>query len=164
MIKDTGDGLAFEVKGLKELDEFLKGFPEKVQRKCIASAAFAGAAVWREAAKDKVPMRSDISGGNFSAYQGPIRMGKGSLGRLPGYLRQHIRVWKKRARANAATVTYGVGTRGWAFYGKFLEFGTSKMAARPWLRPAVDRTTGQALEAMRARLQQRIMRYILKGK
>lgn len=26
------------------------------------------------------------------------------------------------------------------FYGFFLEYGTSKMSARPWFRPAVDRT------------------------
>jgi phage gpG-like protein len=29
-----------------------------------------------------------------------------------------------------------VGTK--VIYGKFLEFGTSRMAARPWLRPSID--------------------------
>ncbi len=146
----------FEIKGLKELDQFLKTFPEKVQRNCIASACFAGAAIWREGAKGRVPVRSKP--------EGLVRMGRGSKGRLPGYLRASIRVWKKRGRAGGPTVTYGVGTRGYAFYGKFLEFGTSKMAARPWLRPAVDSLAGWAAEAMRARLEQRIRRYVLRGK
>lgn len=149
--------LNFEVKGLKELDNFLKEFPEKVQRNCIKSACFAGAAVWRDGAKGRVPVRKEPGG--------LVRMGKGaSKGRLPGFLRASIRVWKKRGVEGGPTVTYGVGTRGMAFYGKFLEFGTSKMSARPWLRPAVDSLVGWATEAMRSRLEQRIKRYVLKGK
>lgn len=149
--------LDFEVKGLKELDDVLRTFPEKVQRNCIASACFAGAAVWRDGAKGRVPVRSEP--------EGLVRMYKGATkGRLPGFLRASIRVWKKRGVAGGPTVTYGVGTRGMAFYGKFLEFGTSKMAARPWLRPAVDALAGWAAEAMRSRLEQRIKRYVLKGR
>lgn len=149
--------LNFEIKGLKELDDVLKTFPEKVQRNAIKSACFAGAAVWRDGAKGRVPVRSDPPG--------PIRMGRRSThGRLPGYLRASIRVWLKRGKEGGPTVTYGIGTRGYAFYGKFLEFGTSKMAARPWLRPTVDSLVGWATEAMRSRLQQRIERYVLKGK
>ncbi|MGB9825994.1 MAG: hypothetical protein ACPLRU_04910, partial [Desulfofundulus sp.] len=30
----------------------------------------------------------------------------------------------------------------------FLEFGTSKMSARPWLRPAVDEKQQEALKAV----------------
>jgi HK97 gp10 family phage protein len=147
----------FEIKGLKELDDVLKTFPEKVQRRCIASACFAGATVWREGAKGRVPVRSTPSG--------PIRMNKGGTkGRLPGFLRASIRVWKRRGMAGGPTVSYGVGTRGYAFYGRFLEFGTSKMAARPWLRPAVDALAGWAVEAMRSRMEQLIKRYVLKGK
>lgn len=149
--------LDFEIKGMKELDGFLKAFPEKVQRNCIASACFAGATVWRDGAKGRAPVRSEPPG--------LVRMGSRSTkGRLPGFLRASVRIWKKKGRDGGPTVTYGVGTRGMAFYGKFLEFGTSKMAARPWLRPAVDALTGWALEAMRSRLEQRIKRYALKGR
>ena len=31
-------------------------------------------------------------------------------------------------------------------YGKYLEFGTSKMAARPWLRPAMERNQAKLTE------------------
>lgn len=149
--------LHFEVKGLKELDELLKAFPEKVQRNCIRSACYAGAVVWRDGAKGRVPIRKEP--------EGLVRMGRGaSKGRLPGFLRASVRVWKVRGKSGGATITYGVGTRGMAFYGKFLEFGTSKMAARPWLRPAVDALVGWATEAMRSRLEQRIKVYALKGK
>jgi len=34
------------------------------------------------------------------------------------------------------SVRVGPGIRG--FYGRYLEYGTSRMAARPWMRPAFD--------------------------
>jgi HK97 gp10 family phage protein len=39
------------------------------------------------------------------------------------------------------------------FYWWFLEFGTSKMAARPFLRPAFESTKDAQLTAMRKRIQ-----------
>ena len=41
-----------------------------------------------------------------------------------------------------------VGPTTGAFYGGFLEFGTVKMAARPFLRPAWDTESPKALDAM----------------
>ena len=44
---------------------------------------------------------------------------------------------------------------GWtndAFYGRFLETGTSKMAARPHLRPAYEAKKNQVIEVMRKEL------------
>jgi HK97 gp10 family phage protein len=39
-----------------------------------------------------------------------------------------------------------------AFYGRFVEFGTSKMAAQPFLRPAYDAARSKAIDAARKRL------------
>jgi len=43
-----------------------------------------------------------------------------------------------------------------AWYWRFLEFGTRKMAARPFLRPALESRRTQAVDAIKARLRQRI--------
>lgn len=39
-----------------------------------------------------------------------------------------------------------------AFYARFVEFGTSKSAARPFLRPAYDAVSAKALKAAQARM------------
>lgn len=64
----------------------------------------------------------------------------------PGYLHKHLRV--------ATTVQKGIATAllgptKEAFYGTaFVEIGTSKMAAQPWLRPAFRSTLDAQKSAM----------------
>ena len=43
-----------------------------------------------------------------------------------------------------------------AWYWRFVEFGTRKMAARPFLRPALESRRRQAVDAIKQRLTQRI--------
>jgi HK97 gp10 family phage protein len=43
-----------------------------------------------------------------------------------------------------------------AWYWRFVEFGTRKMAARPFLRPALESRRREAVEAIKGRLAQRI--------
>ncbi len=50
-----------------------------------------------------------------------------------GFLAKSIH-WASRPRSFSAVVTIAAA----AFYWKFLEFGTRKMSARPFLRPAAD--------------------------
>jgi phage gpG-like protein len=47
-----------------------------------------------------------------------------------------------------------VGTN--LFYGPYLEFGTSKMAARPWLLPSFERAKVGVEKELRARLEAKI--------
>jgi len=46
-----------------------------------------------------------------------------------------------------------VGPKAPFFYGKFLEYGTSKMTARPFLGPAQAESKGEVLEIMRQTLK-----------
>ena len=43
-----------------------------------------------------------------------------------------------------------------AFYARFVEFGTVKMAARPFLRPAFEAKKGEAVDAIKVYLERRI--------
>jgi HK97 gp10 family phage protein len=80
------------------------------------------------------------------------RLRDGTVARYSyGQLFENIRV-RERAAQRDNTIVMEVST-GRAFWGRFLEFGTSKMAARPWFRPVWDRmqnrligTLGQTLK------------------
>lgn len=54
----------------------------------------------------------------------------------------------------AGNLTGRVGTA--VFYGPMLEFGTSRMAARPWLMPSFERAKIGVERELRARLEARI--------
>lgn len=60
----------------------------------------------------------------------------GGLSERYGHLSENIKVVKVRPR-KADRVIYRVGI-GAAFWGYIVEFGSAKMAARPWWRPTVD--------------------------
>jgi HK97 gp10 family phage protein len=152
----AGEITTVDVKGLKELDQFLMNLPEQIQRKALTQATAAGARVIRDAAKGRIPVRSDPPG--------PMRASsskKSTKYRLPGYLRAALGVWRIK-KGSTATVTYGVGARGYAFYGKFLEFGTRFITARPFLRPALDSSHLWAIEAVASVLKQKIEKEIAK--
>lgn len=51
------------------------------------------------------------------------------------------------------TVKIGTKPTGDGFYGFFLEFGTSKMSARPWVRPAFEQSRESIKSIMAAELR-----------
>lgn len=155
-IHDTGHALFkdVEVKGLKELDEFLKQLPEQIQRRALQQATLAGARVIRDSAAGRAPMRY-FPPGPMKAYKSSSKY------RLPGFLRASVKVWRLKKDAKG-TVSYAVGARGLAFYGRFVEFGTRFVGARPFLRPALDAMHLWAIEAVAAVLRQKIEKEIAK--
>lgn len=65
-------------------------------------------------------------------------------GHRPGFLRDSIG-WKAFRHASKKAIRAIVGFHPNAFYGWFLEFGTSKMEKKPFMRPAWDETKDQAM-------------------
>lgn len=57
-------------------------------------------------------------------------------------------------------IKYNVGSRSQAPYGKWLEFGTSTMAARPWLRPALEANQDDINRAIRKALKEGIKKVV----
>jgi len=53
-----------------------------------------------------------------------------------------------KVEAEGTAITGYVGVKKEAFYGYFLELGTSKMAARPFLRPAVYQNSAQIVKIL----------------
>lgn len=118
-----------EVLGLKELDQALRQLAWPAARRALRKGMRKGANVVRDEARAKAPIDT-------------------------GLLKRHIRT-RERSEENG-DLRFAVEITRSAFYGRFLEYGTSKMAAKPFLRPAAENKTEEAVVAMRDAMQEAI--------
>lgn len=147
--------ISVRIEGLDALRRKLATLPLRVERNVMRRAVAAGAAVIRDEARTRAPV-----------YHGDVAKGHPP----PGTLKKAI--WQKfipEASRNGRTVFYVGVRRGKlrqqigksqsnqdAYYWWFVEFGTSKMAAKPFLRPAFDSRKEQATTAIAAQISQGI--------
>jgi HK97 gp10 family phage protein len=140
-----------EVKGLRELEIALRELPAEVERTVLRQALAAGARVVRDEARARVPVRAEASLKGYKIRRSGFlgQWARATKGRLPGFLRASI--VSRVVRAGGGLVAK-VGWTGDAFYGMFLEFGTSRIAARPFLRPAFEAVKARAVAEIAAKL------------
>ena len=145
-----------QVQGLDQLAKALRELPQRVARNGLRAAVYAGAKVIRDEAKLQAP----VATGDLGANQPP-----------PGTLKRSV-IMKQIPELSGAqkqtffvTVRHGKkyrkqGKKGNlsqdAWYWRFVEFGTVKMSARPFLRPAFDMKKHEAVTVIKNRLAQRI--------
>ncbi len=134
--------------GFKELAAALRELPQRVAKNGLRAAVGAGAAVIRKGARARAPKDSgemakdimikrerDTPGGDTFAARYSVFVLSGKKSRLKG---------KKR---NVQRDSY---------YWKFVEFGTSKMPAQPFMRPTYEAEKEDAVAAIGEKLDQRI--------
>jgi HK97 gp10 family phage protein len=147
------------VTGLKQLGQALQEFGDKVAKKYLRAATSDAAEVFKEDAKNRAPVYSghdprripgamrdaiDVFSRNTSdPMTARYAVGVGTI-RIPSKVKRVLRTLK-RAKLS-------VNIPGDTFYAKFVERGTSKMAAQPFLRPAFDSQSDAALEQFRLTL------------
>jgi HK97 gp10 family phage protein len=148
-----------EVTGLKELNEALRALPDRIARNVLRASVSAGAAVIRKEVKARAPV-----------YTGPVQKGHpppGTLKRavfqkqareLSSLIRQNFIVGVRHGKARADKKGRTLD----AFYWRFVEFGTEKMAARPFMRPAFEAKKNAAVEAIKTYMAERIPREVEK--
>lgn len=145
-----------KIAGLAELNRKLTQIAPRVARNVTGKAVASAAVVVRDAAKAKAPI-----------YSGPVAQGHPP----PGTLRRSIAIRRSKRQSSASKVTYEVFVRHWgrsgktkkqraqgvaaysrfdAFYWFMVEFGTAKMAARPFMRPGFESSKERALQRMQA--------------
>lgn len=146
----VADSFTLKVNGLQELDRRLREFGPRIQRNGLRAANFAGARVFRDAAKASAPVRSGVLQASIAAFRrrSPQNVAKHSVG-VRNIRRRYADTAANR-RVRRVGKSYFV--HGPAFYARFIEFGSSKMTARPFLRPAFLNNVEAAIEAVRARL------------
>ncbi len=147
---------SFEVQGLAELDAKLAELDNATAGKALFSALNAGATPMVKAAKAKAAI---------AAHQHNMQYGGGYVVVDPGLLKSSIK--KRRltkgehaiaVEQGAAVAVYiGKGNGGlYPRYWHFLEDGTAKMAAVPFLRPAFDENKEAAVQAFADKLKKNI--------
>ncbi|MES2218359.1 MAG: HK97-gp10 family putative phage morphogenesis protein [Pseudomonadota bacterium] len=150
--------MAEHVEGLKELADALRTFSDKLAKKALRSAVNAGATVIKKEMVANAPVLSGALKANI--YQRQIR--EESNAQQQTYF-VGVRNGKakyantaKNRRAGLAGKEYKNG--GKTFYWKFLEFGTSTIVARPFVRPAFEEQKEAAVEAIKEKLKVNIDR------
>ena len=153
----------FKVEGLQELDRQLRALPERVAGNALATAVSAGARVIRNEAMARAPVDTGALKSQIftKRLRSPSPSEKMSIVGVRSGLAKYANT-KRNVRSGKAGKTYK--TDGKTFYWKFIEFGTSKMAAKPFLRPAFDAKEQDAVLAITEKLDERIQKAISEGK
>ena len=114
----------------------------KAAEQGVRPAAQAGAQVFYEEVKQRVPV---------SAKAHSTKGKKQTF--TPGTLRKAIYQAFADKESGDGKASYRISwNKSHAFYGRFVEFGTSRMAAKPFLRPAYDAARAKALQAVQERM------------
>lgn len=140
--------LVLQFRGLRELSAALNELPQRIARNALRQSVSRGAAVIRDEAKQRSPVASS----GLPPGQPP-----------PGTLRRSIVIKQDRARSGLTQQTYVVAVRHGkryrnqgkkgnlsqdAYYWRWVEFGTVKMSARPFMRSAFEAKKVAAVEAI----------------
>ena len=126
MIKPT-----LSIDGFKELEADFKLLSNAEQRKVSRKAVRAGAIVFRDAVRANAPVDSGVLKRSIS-----VDTVRGSA--TAGVKFKKVLVKKKGKKGKHKSTPY---------YWYFLEHGTAKMPAQPFVRPAFDASVKQAEEA-----------------
>lgn len=123
----------FEVLGLSELDNALAELTMSAQKKTLEGALMKAALPIMKDAKKRAPKDK----GDLKKAIGRQRLKKTEL--------PSVTVTVKKSRKNP-----------YPFYWHFIEYGTSRMAATPYLRPAFEQNVELAIQLFSEELTKRI--------
>ena len=141
-----------EVHGLKELSAALRQLPQKLERRVLNGGLMTGGRVIEKDAKTRVKVRTGATRRNIRARPGKpvdghtatVIVGVRQLGRK--------QIAKLKAKGGRAALLAQD-----PYWWRYQEFGTSKMPASPFLRPAFEAKKVQAAftikEALKARIE-----------
>lgn len=120
----------------------------KAAEKAARPAAQAGAQVFYDEMRSRVPMSAKAHKSGKKTYS-------------PGTLRKAIYQAFADKESGDGKAKYRISwNKTHAFYGRFLEFGTSKMAAKPFLRPAFDAAQAKAVKAVQDRMNAEVKKVL----
>ncbi|MBN3758158.1 hypothetical protein G3N95_34945 [Paraburkholderia sp. Tr-20389] len=135
---------AFQVENPTSLTDAIRALEDVATESVLRRATVAGARVILQEAKLRVPV-----GGHSWERDGHKH--------YPGFLRDNLLIaYDHENSVKARLATYLVTWSRDAYYGRFLEHGTSQAAARPFLRPAYDATLSSAAATVKRTIEDQI--------
>ncbi|MBM6577118.1 HK97 gp10 family phage protein [Microvirga sp. SRT01] len=146
----------FSMEGFSDLEKVLKDLGPPFAKK-------AGSEGLRKATNE---LKKDVQAGaptGTARTKRTWRNKDGTKGSADyGRLKQNIKTRKRRSKKQN-TIVYVV-TTGDAFWGRFSEFGTEKEPARPWFKPAVDRSVSRIVKALKDELHKAVEKQVRKAR
>lgn len=138
--------MASELIGVRELSRKLDELPRQAAGKVLRSAAMSATLPVLQEARSRAPV-------NDRDYLRKTHKGRAVA---PGFLKRNLGR-KSILSSDKRFVKVMIGPKPEAFYGTaFVELGTSKMAAKPWLRPALESKKAQVLKRIGDLLKDRM--------
>jgi HK97 gp10 family phage protein len=141
-----------KVDGLRQLNKALQELPLKIRGAPLRTATRKASMVIRNEARSKVPVNTGLLKREIITSRSRSQSSEGR----ETFVVMVKQLVKKYANTKANRRMNRVGkkfkTEGLAYYWKFLEFGTSKMRARPFMRPAFDSKKQEAVRVLQREL------------
>ena len=142
------NSVSVEIRGLKELETALLELGNAAAGKALFASLMAAGMPIQKTAQSLAPISAEPH------YR--YTKGRGKKLVPSGTLRKNIARKRLRSDRGETGAEIAISWRGNAFYGRFIEFGTSKMAAKPFLRPAFDAKKDEALTIFKDKLSANI--------
>lgn len=159
----------FQIKGLDEALRRMRGIAPKLKKRGVGAALRKAAVIVRKAAAQSAKQFDDQATQSNISKEVVVRT-NAKKGRRAGGVAVEIGVRggakayvdnKANRRAGRVGDTYEGG--GNSFHWRFLEFGTSKMRAQPFMRPALANNQQAVIEKFAQELGPEIDKAVRKG-
>ncbi|URJ84950.1 HK97 gp10 family phage protein [Pasteurella multocida] len=149
-----------KIKGLKQLQQAMDSLGRKTSNRIAVKAMRKGGAIVRDKARQNAPVLKE----NVSHRRaGTLRKAISTRTKVSRGGKTHTYIWvkglsiKQVLKFKDKTGKAGAYNPKDPFYWRFVEFGTSKMPAQPFLRPAFEQTKRQATKEIIETLHKEII-------
>lgn len=146
----------FEIKGLDGVLAKMRTLSPKLQRKGLVAAVRKGANIVRDDARNRAKQFDDPSTPK-PIWREIVTRVNGRRGRQEGgvVMQVGVRGGARSEKSNrSSNSSNDAGSSVW--YWRLLEFGTSEMAAQPFMRPALESNTEKATDAIVTELKRQL--------
>ena len=151
------------IQGLDEAIKTLKQLPDRIRKKHLGAAMRLGARIIVNDARKRVPVDTGFIKKNITQKSSSRRVGDRAY-RVSVGVNNDI----KKSGLQGTSTKNKTGLTGFAnapsYYWRFLEFGTSKMQARPFIRPAGEENKGAVFAKVTSALRSSIAKDALINK